>query len=160
MNISLTLTVAGWKLPALADALAAAGLLDAVEASAVPTSGQASATITPEKQAAAIDSAKKGTAAPKADKPKADKTPVEALKEAVDKEKAETPTPPRTYETTAIPGKVAEAVKKNRDAVVALLGQFQAEKDGKPSAKWLKPEQFDEFEAAIDKILAPSEDLG
>lgn len=118
-----------------------------------------SATVTPEKQQAARDSTAAGKVA-KAEKPvKADKTPVEALKETVEKEKAETPTP-RVYETSGLPEKVAKAVTKNRDAVVALLEKYEAKKDGKMSAKFLAAEHFDAFEAGIDAVLAPAEDLG
>lgn len=159
MNISLTLTLTARNLPALADALSAAGLLDDIEVAATPTKDTPSAMVTPEKQAAAIASTAAGKAAKVEKAPKEPKTPVEALQQAVDKEKAETPKP-RTYETSGIAPKVAQAVTKDRDAVVALLKSFNAEKDGKPSAKFLTADQFDDFEAAIDKILTPSEDLG
>lgn len=162
MNISLTLTLAARNLPALADALSAAGLLDDIEVAATPTKDTPSAMVTSEKQAAAIASTAAGKAAKVEKAPKEPKTPVEALQQAVDKEKAETPKPPvvRTYETSGIAPKVAQAVTKDRDAVVALLKSFNAEKDGKQSAKFLTADQFDDFEAAIDKILTPSEDLG
>lgn len=154
MNISLTLTLAAHKLPALADALAAANLLESVQVS----DGAPSAMVTPEKQQAARDSTAAGKKTKVEKDTKAPETPLDALKQAVKDEKTEPPA--RVYETSGLPEKVAKAVTKNRDAVVALLEKYEAKKDGKMSAKFLAAEHFDAFEVGIDAILAPTEDLG
>lgn len=123
------------------------------------TGAAASATITPEKQAAAIASTAAGKAA-KATKdaaPKNPETPVEALAQAVEKT-----APARVYETSGLAEKIAKAVAaKGKEPVIALLVKHKAvNAEGKPNGKALPVEAFDAFEADIDALMKPTEDLG
>jgi predicted deacylase len=136
---------------------------------ALTNSGPTSATVTADKQAAAIESAKNGTAGKGATKPAKDKaevknpeTPLDALKTAVTDEKAAEPTKPaRTYETSGLADKIAKGATKDKAAVVALLTKHKAiNGEGKPNGKALPVDAFDAFEADIDALLAPAEDLG
>lgn len=132
------------------------------------------AAVTPEKQQAARDSTAAGKAA-KAEKAAKDAELTKEQKASIAEGKTTEMTQaqldkivadatvnakPRVYETSGIPDKVSKAVAKNRDAVVALLEKYDAEKDGKLSAKFLDAKHFDDFEKAIDALLAPAEDLG
>lgn len=61
-----------------------------------------------------------------------------------------------TYEQTGISSKIQSAVASGkRDVAVATLRAFGVNKGTE-----LKPEQFSEFEAALDKALAGEGDLG
>lgn len=71
------------------------------------------------------------------------------------------PPPAKKYEDTGIPAKIQKAATTKRAELVALLTSSGAVgPDGKPNGKYLKPEQFEAFEADLDKLLAPVDDLG
>lgn len=54
-----------------------------------------------------------------------------------------------TYEKSGIPEKIKAAVDKDKPGVIKLLGEFGVKKGGE-----LKPEQFTDFTAKIDALLA------
>lgn len=76
---------------------------------------------------------------------------------------APAPKPPK-YEETGIGDmlKTASTDAGKRAAAVALLNEFGAVKDGKPSGQHLKAEQYGDFKAKLQAILdkAPEEALG
>lgn len=116
-----------------------------------------SATVTPEKQAAAIASTAAGKKAAKDTKPP--ETPIDALKAAV-AEEVKAP-PARTYETSGLAEKIAKGAAKDKPATIALLVKHKAlNAEGKPNGKALPVDAFEAFEADIDALLAPAEDLG
>lgn len=87
------------------------------------------------------------TAKPADTKPSADTAPAAAPAE---KPKADVP----TYEKSGIPEKIKTMVDKDKAKVIALLGEFGVKKGGE-----LKPEQFADFTAKIDALLAGGDDL-
>lgn len=66
-----------------------------------------------------------------------------------EKVKAETKPDVPTYEKSGIPEKIKAAVDKDKPGVIKLLGEFGVKKGGE-----LKPEQFADFTAKIDALLA------
>lgn len=64
------------------------------------------------------------------------------------------PAPAVSYEKSGLPEKIAAAAKKDRAGIIALLEKFGAKKGAE-----LKSEQFAEFGAAVDKLLAAEESL-
>ena len=86
-----------------------------------------------------------GTPASSSAAPAASPAPAEQKADATEKPKAET----LTYEKSGLPEKIKAAVGKDKAGVVALLKEF-----GVAKGPELKPEQFADFGAEIDALLA------
>ena len=93
--------------------------------------------------------APKSQAAQKAAEQVASPSPAPAPTAPTEAAKPDAKAAPVTYEKSGIPEKIAGLVTKDRAAAVALLAEFGAKKGGE-----LKPEQFADFTAKIDALLA------
>lgn len=79
----------------------------------------------------------------------ASSTAAAATPKETEKPKADPKPDVPTYEKSGIPEKIKAAVDKDKPGVIKLLGEFGVKKGGE-----LKPEQFADFTAKIDALLA------